>query len=97
MLKKRNRELVLQAAKEQGIPKDIAMHAYKAYWMFIKKTIEEFPLNDADEEYFKNNSTSINIPGLGKFFTTFKRVKNIDKAKKIVNERIKNKSRKATT
>ena len=54
-------------------------------------------LEDITEEDFNNIRSSINIIGLGKFSTSYKRIKNIDKKKEITNERIKNKKRNSTT
>lgn len=97
MLKKRIREIVAKAADELGLPKDAALTAYRGYWLFLKEKIEGMPLEGTSEEVFKTLRTSVNVPGLGKFFTSFKRVQKIDKAKEIINERAKNKGRKTIT
>lgn len=97
MLKKRVKELVIKAALELGISKNSALAAYKAYWLFVKEKIESLPLTDITEEEFNATRASINIPGLGKFFTSYKRIKKIDKANEIIYERNKYKKGKTPT
>ena len=97
MLKKRVKDIVIKSAKELNIPVDKALEAYKSYWLFVKEKIENMSLEGITEEDFNNIRSSINVIGLGKFSTSYKRIKNIDKKKEITNERIKNKKRNSTT
>lgn len=97
MLQKRIKELVLATAKELDIPPKDAMMAYRRYWLWIKETIEDMPLEGTPKEEFNELRTSINVPNIGKFYTSYDRVQRINKSKEIINERAKNKIRKTTT
>lgn len=55
------------------------------------------PLEDTHKEEFNELRTSINVPNIGKFYTSHDRVQRINKSKEIINERAKNKIRKTTT
>lgn len=55
------------------------------------------PLEDTPKEEFNELRTSINVPNIGKFHTSYDRVQRINKSKEIINERAKNKIRKTTT
>lgn len=65
--------------------------------MWIKDIIESQDFEDIDEEQFNEMRVSINLPGLGKFYTTYKRVEGIKKSEKIKHGRINNKKGKAST
>lgn len=54
-------------------------------------------LENASEEDFKSQRVSINIPFIGKFYSSFKKVQKAQKQEEIINERIKNKERSSTT
>jgi len=72
---------------------------YKAYWRFIKDTIESLPLKEElTEEQFNKLKTNFNIPSLGKLNCTYERYKGVKKMFKrfINNEGIKTEEDKTT-
>ena len=71
-------DIVNQVSKELNLPFNIIDKTYKAYWLFIKKTIQQLPLKeDITEKEFNNIQTNFNIPSLGKLSCTFDRMQNI--------------------
>ena len=67
-------------AKELNLPADVVLKAYKAYWMFIRHTIENLPLKEEmDEETFSKLRTNFNLPNLGKLACTYERYAGIRK------------------
>lgn len=77
-------------AKELNLPKEVVELAYKSYWEFIRKTIQELPLKEnINEEEFSKLRTNFNIPSLGKLVCTFDRMMGIKKRYKYI-KKIKN-------
>lgn len=76
-----------EVADELNLPKKVVERAYKAYWLFIRQTISNLPLNeDLTEEKFNSLQTSFNLPYLGKLSC------NRDKwlsLKKVINNKAK--------
>lgn len=61
-------------SRDLNLPVEVVQKAYKAYWRFIKTTIESLPLKeDLDESSFKKLRTNINLPNLGKLSCTYER------------------------
>jgi hypothetical protein len=61
------------------IPRKEILDAYKAYWKFIRNTIEKLPLKeDLDEIEFSKLRTNFNIPKLGKLHCTYPRYKTLN-------------------
>lgn len=57
-----------------NLPDKVVEKTYKAYWQFIKTTIEALPLNtELSEKEYDILKTSFNIPSLGKLNCTYKR------------------------
>ena len=84
--------LYKQVAEEMNIPVEVVELAYKSYWKFIRKTIQELPLKeDLSEEEFAKLKTNFNIVSLGKLSCTYDRYKRIKLREKYKNEYIKNK------
>lgn len=72
------KEIINKVSEENNIPIDIVDKAYKAFWLFIKDSIESLPLkNDLTEDEFNKLSTNFNIPSLGKITCTYQRYKSI--------------------
>lgn len=91
-------EIVDEVAKEMGITRLAATIAYRSFWMFIKETIESLPdMTTITEEEFNKQNVNFNIKHLGKLHTNFSKVGRTNKFKEIVNERVKNKKRKASS
>lgn len=64
----------------------------------MKETIESLPdMTTITEEEFNKQNVNFNIKHLGKLHTNFSKVGRTNKFKEIVNERVKNKKRKASS
>lgn len=74
------KNLYKEVAEEMGLPERVVELAYRSYWKFIKKTIEELPLKeDLSEEEFAKLKTNFNIPSLGKLSCNYDRYCKIKK------------------
>lgn len=63
-----------EVSEEMDIPVEVVEEAYKSYWKFIRKTIQELPLKeDLTEEEFAKLKTNFNIVSLGKLHCTYDR------------------------
>lgn len=59
-------------------PKEIKV-IYESFWKFVRSKIEEIPFKAMkSEEDFQQCRTSFNIPRLGKFYSTWVKVKHIN-------------------
>lgn len=75
-----------------NLPVEVVETAYKSYWKFIKKTIQELPLKeDLSEEEFLKLRTNFNIVSLGKLSCNYDRYKNVKLKEKYKNGNDKNK------
>ena len=84
--------LYKQVSNEMNIPIEVVELAYKSYWKFIRKTIQELPLKeDLSEEEFANLKTNFNIVSLGKLSCNYDRYRRVKLREKYKNEHIKNK------
>lgn len=73
-------EIINTVAKELNLPIDLVKNTYKAYWQFIRDTIQELPLKeDISEEEFSKLQTNFNIPSLGKLSCTRDRYLGVKK------------------
>ena len=80
-------EEINRISKELALPEKCVENAYKAYWSFIKNTIEKLPLKEEfTEEDFNNLRTNFNIPNLGKLSCTYKRWLGVRKSYKRKDE-----------
>lgn len=78
-------ETIDNLSRELNLPSEVIRKAYKAYWMFIRHTIEALPLKeDMTEEAFNKLRTNFNIPNLGKIACTYKRYTGIKKRNKLI-------------
>lgn len=59
---------------------------YESQWDFMAETIEDIDFNTVTPEEFKNLKTNFNIPAIGKFYTTFNKVKNVREKSREVRE-----------
>lgn len=67
-------ERINDIARELSLPPQVISRVYKAYWLFIRKTIEALPLKDnLTEEQFSRLRTNFNLPYLGKLSCNYKR------------------------
>lgn len=88
---------IKQVAKDLCLPVKVVDKTYKAFWRFIRDTINELPLKtDLTEEEFNKLRTNFNIPSLGKLNCTYNKIQYIkDKYKSFIKlrerENVKNK------
>ena len=68
------KEIILDVSRNLDISPDVVEKVYKAYWSFIKETIQALPLKDnLSEEEFSTLKTNFNVPSLGKLCVTWNR------------------------
>lgn len=68
-----NKDILNNVSRTLGISPNVIEKVYKAYWLYIKTTIEALPLKDnLNEEEFLKLRTNFNIGSLGKLFVTYK-------------------------
>lgn len=74
------KNIILSVSKDLGISPDVVEKVYRAYWLYIKTTIEALPLKEnLTEEEFSKLRTNFNIGSLGKLFVTYKHYVGIKK------------------
>ena len=75
---------------ETKIPEATVEVAYRLYWKFVKDTFEVLPLKSIEtEEEFNQLKTSINLPSLGKIYTTWDKVEKYKRRKQYVDKLFK--------
>lgn len=73
-------DIIGKVSKELGISTKTVDATYKAYWKFIKQTIQSLPLKDnMNEEEFSKLRTNFNIGSLGKLCVTYKHYVGVKK------------------
>ena len=83
----RFKDIINKVSEELNLPKDLIENTYKAYWNFIKDTIEELPLKtELTQQEYGNLKTNINIPSLGKLHCTYNRYIGIRNRFNIINK-----------
>lgn len=71
-------EIINKVSGDMGISPDIVDKAYKAFWKYIRDTIQDIPLkDDMSEEEFIMLKPNFNIPSLGKLTCTYKKYRGI--------------------
>lgn len=78
--------IMQELADEYGLTLEEVEAIYESQWDFMVDTIEDIDFNTVTEEEFKNLKTNFNIPAIGKFYTTFNKVKNVREKSKEVRE-----------
>ena len=79
-----------KVAEELNLPVEVVECAYKSYWKFIRKTIQELPLKkDLSEEEFFKLKTNFNIVSLGKLACNYDRYLRIKQKEKYKNDKSK--------
>ena len=79
-------QIIESVANELQLPVDLVRKTYKAYWQFVRDTIQQLPLkDDISEEEFKKIKTNFNIPSLGKLYCTRDRYLRIKKRFEYIN------------
>ena len=80
------KEIILDVSRNLDISPDVIEKVYKAYWSFIKETIQALPLKDnLSEEEFSTLKTNFNVPSLGKLTCTLDKYNRVKKRFKLIN------------
>ena len=75
-----NKDIINDVSRTLGISPNVVEKVYRAYWYYIKETIQALPLKEElSEEDFLKLKTNFNIPSLGKLCCT------LDKYNKVKN------------
>ena len=81
------KNIILSVSKDLGISPDVVEKVYRAYWLYIKTTIEALPLKeDLTEEEFLKLRTNFNIPSLGKLGCTLDKYKGTKSRFKLIEK-----------
>ena len=79
------KEIILDVSRNLDISPDVIEKVYKAYWSFIKETIQALPLKDnLSEEEFLTLKTNFNVPSLGKLTCTLDKYTRVKKRFKLI-------------
>jgi hypothetical protein len=79
------KEIILDISRNLDISPDVIEKVYKAYWSFIKETIQALPLKDnLSEEEFLTLKTNFNVPSLGKLTCTLDKYNRVKKRFKLI-------------
>lgn len=88
----RYNNIISKVSEELGLSRELVENTYKAYWNFIRNTIEKLPLKtELTQLEYKNLRPNINIPSLGKLICTYKRYIGIRNRFNIINKIIQKK------
>ena len=69
-----NKDILNNVSRTLGISPDVIEKVYKAYWLYIKTTIEALPLKDnLNEEEFLKLRTNFNVQSVGKLCVKWNR------------------------
>ena len=80
-------DIICRVSEELNLPEELIEKVYKAYWNFIRVTIEELPLKTKLTQLeYENLRTSINIPSLGKLNCTYNRYIGVRNRFNIINK-----------
>lgn len=83
-------DIIKRVSNELDINKDLVDKTYKAYWLFIRESIQSLPLKDnLSKEEFSNLKVNFNIPSLGKLTCDYDRMINIKNKYKEYNDKDK--------
>lgn len=80
-------DIISKVSEDLNLPRELVENAYKAYWIFIRDTIEKLPLKTKlTQDKYVNLRTNINIPSLGKLHCTYNRYIGIRNRFNIINK-----------
>lgn len=82
-----NKDIILNVSSTLGISPNVVEKVYKAYWLYIKTTIQALPLKeDLTDEEFSKLRTNFNIPSLGKLSCTLDKYKGTKSRFKLIEK-----------
>lgn len=80
-------DIISKVSEELNLPRELVENTYKAYWIFIRDTVEKLPLKtELTQSEYMNLRTNINIPSLGKLNCTYNRYIGIRNRFNIINK-----------
>ena len=66
--------IIKKVSEDTGIPVEVVDKAYKAFWSYIRNSVQELPLKEElTEAEFLLLKPNFNIPSLGKLTCTYPR------------------------
>lgn len=85
-------EIIKKVSDDTRISTTLVDKAYKAFWLYIRNSVQELPLKEElTEAEFLNLRPNFNIPSLGKLTCTYSRYKGVkERFQHIKNIREKN-------
>lgn len=80
-------DAVDRVSKKLDLPVELVDKTYRAFWLFINKSIQALPLKEElTEEEFNKLRTNFNIPSLGKLNCTYERMLNVKKRLEFIKQ-----------
>ena len=71
-------EIIQKVSVDTGIPIEVVDKAYKAFWSYIRNSVQELPLKtELTEAEFLSLRTNFNIPSLGKLCVPYDKYKGV--------------------
>ena len=87
-------DIIKKVSEELNIPKEVVDKTYKAFWLYIRDSIQKLPLKEElTEDEFLTLRTNYNIPSLGKLTCTYDRYTGVISRFKYIKE-LRNKNEK---
>lgn len=72
------KQIINKVSGDINVSPDIVDKTYKAFWLFIRTSIQDLPLKEElSEEEFSRLKPNFNIPSLGKISCTYQRYKGV--------------------
>lgn len=72
------KRIVQKVSEDTGIPVEVVDKTYKAFWLYIRNSVQELPLKEElTEAEFLLLRPNFNIPSLGKLTCTYTRYKGV--------------------
>lgn len=72
------KEIVHIVSEDTGIPVEVVDKTYKAFWSYIRNSVQELPLKEElTESEFLSLRPNFNIPSLGKLCVPYDRYKGV--------------------
>lgn len=79
-------EIITEASRKLGLPRELVEKTYKAYWKGVREHISSLPLKqDLSDEDFLKLQPNVNIPSIGKLYVTLDRYKRMKKSQEYKN------------
>ena len=80
-------DIIDKVSEELDLPKEVVDKTYKAFWLFVKKSIQLLPLKEnLNEEEFAKLKTNYNVPSLGKLSCTYDRMLGVKKRFNLIKQ-----------